>query len=497
MTPPAAPSNDPSDRALRRYLLFVLGAAFIGLFVLAGVAGGLMVEAQNLTGWVEHTYVVESDVSGLQAQVERAETARRGFLLVPSASFQDRYQEAEAAIPGFLSRLKTETADNPRQQARVAELTALTRERAERVGSMMRSATSGDIDAAIEKFRQDRGQPVLTRIRLVSHDMFAEEQSLHKELTNREIGATRAFFASVVLGGAVLVVLTFVAVALMRRYARDLGVAQAALRRLNVDLEARVSVRTAELRRANDEIQRFAYIVSHDLRSPLVNVMGFTSELEIGLETVRRHLERAGPEALDAATRSALDVEMPEAIGFIRSSSEKMDNLINAILRLSREGRRTLAPERLDMETLMTGILDNVRHRLMERDANARIEGRLPPLVSDRLALEQIFGNLVDNAVKYLAPNRPGEILIRGGQEGDRVWYEVQDNGRGVDPKDHERVFELFRRSGVQDQPGEGIGLAHVRALVYRLDGRIDLTSELGRGAAFRLSFPAEPEHTT
>ena len=107
--------------------------------------------------------------------------------------------------------------------------------------------------------------------------------------------------------------------------------------------------------------------------------------------------------------------------------------------------------------------------------------------------MEQVFGNLVDNALKYLQPGRAGRVVVRGREDRGRLVYEVQDNGRGIDPRDHERVFDLFRRAGVQDQPGEGIGLAHVRALVHRLGGSITLESALDRGSVFRVSLPPRP----
>jgi signal transduction histidine kinase len=116
----------------------------------------------------------------------------------------------------------------------------------------------------------------------------------------------------------------------------------------------------------------------------------------------------------------------------------------------------------------------------------------LPPVESDRMAVEQILSNLVENAIKYLSPARSGEIRIAGQRAGQRVEIDVSDNGRGIAPQDHERIFELFRRSGSQDQPGEGIGLAHVRALAYRLGGLIEVESELDRGARFRLSLPVK-----
>ena len=118
------------------------------------------------------------------------------------------------------------------------------------------------------------------------------------------------------------------------------------------------------------------------------------------------------------------------------------------------------------------------------------VERPMPPLVSDRLAVEQILSNLIENATKYLQPGRPGHIIVSGEQERGRVVLSVTDNGRGIAPGDHLRVFDLFRRSGAQDQPGEGIGLAHVRALAYRLGGTIDLRSTLGEGSTFRLILP-------
>ncbi|MHB8283571.1 MAG: sensor histidine kinase, partial [Caulobacteraceae bacterium] len=166
--------------------------------------------------------------------------------------------------------------------------------------------------------------------------------------------------------------------------------------------------------------------------------------------------------------------------------------LINAILKLSREGRRTLSPEPVDMGLVAQAVIDSLKHQAIERGAEIATAEPLPGLVTDRLAIEQVLSNLVENALKYLKPGRPGQIVIQGREEGVRRIYEVVDNGRGVDPKDHERIFDLFRRSGPQDQPGEGIGLAHVRALVYRLGGTVTVHSELDQGATFRLSLPAK-----
>jgi signal transduction histidine kinase len=146
-------------------------------------------------------------------------------------------------------------------------------------------------------------------------------------------------------------------------------------------------------------------------------------------------------------------------------------------------------PELLDMTQMVQGIADSVNHQTGEAGAEIVVEP-LPRLNSDRLSVEQVFGNLIDNAVKYLDHDRPGRIVVSGEEGHDWVIYRIVDNGRGIAARDHERIFELFRRSGRQDRAGEGLGLAFVRNSVRRLGGDITLDSELGKGSTFILKFP-------
>jgi two-component system sensor kinase FixL len=263
--------------------------------------------------------------------------------------------------------------------------------------------------------------------------------------------------------------------------------AEEALRRARDELEVRVQERTAKLTAANEEIKRFAYIVSHDLRAPLINLKGFASELRVACDVLQAALPAALPhlEALQRADVSrALDQDIPEALGFIETSVTRMDHLIRAILHLSRLGRRELYLESLDMLALVQGTVQTLAHQIAQRQVQVTVEP-LPTVIADRIAMEQIMGNLLANAVAYLDPDRPGEIIITGERHPNVTVVHVRDNGRGIAAEDIAKVFEPFRRVGRQDVPGEGMGLAYVQMLVRRHGGDIRCHSTLGVGTTF------------
>ncbi len=243
----------------------------------------------------------------------------------------------------------------------------------------------------------------------------------------------------------------------------------------------------AELEQANEEVKQFAYIVSHDLRAPLVNLKGFAAELRFSLETVDSAMEMALPH-LDEKQRQdvtlALHEDVPEALGFINSSASQMDHFISALLKLSRLGRRELNLESVDMETVVQATLESLAHQIEEHQVEVTV-GPLPEVVADQTSMVQIVGNLLGNAVKYLDPDRPGELEITAEPSRDETTFHIRDNGRGIAAEDMDKVFAPFRRVGRQDVPGEGMGLPYVQALVRRHGGRIWCESELRVGTTF------------
>jgi PAS domain S-box-containing protein len=243
----------------------------------------------------------------------------------------------------------------------------------------------------------------------------------------------------------------------------------------------------ADLERSNEEVKNFAYIVSHDLRVPLVNLKGYSSELRSALQVIGSNFDAALPHLNDekrSEVAMALHEDVPEALEFITNSVSRMDSFINSILLLSRMGRRDLKPESIDMNAVVQETLANLAHQIQERGITVTT-GSLPPVVADRTALEQIIGNILGNAVKYLDAERSGQIEISAATNNGEMIFSIRDNGRGIAQEDMDKVFAPFRRAGKQDTPGEGMGLAYVQTLVRRHGGRIWCESELGKGTVF------------
>src|SRR4051794_32049711 len=492
-------------RAIGQILL--LAAGFLVLVAISVASVILVNQARDDNAAVVRTVEAQNQINTVLLEIRRAESAARGYLLTFGPQLLADYEAAVASAVPAVDRLAQLTSDNAVQIANIRKLRPAVGQRLSQFAQEMAFLKRGDQANAAELVREAAASDTSGSIRDVAMAMLAEENRLFGQRTD-QADRTQVLASSVTIAGSSCVIaLAALSIFLVRRSARARDEAEAQLRDSNLNLESIVSERTADLREANEEIQRFAYIVSHDLRSPLVNIMGFTSELEElradifkRIATLSRGASSA-PLVPDSASDDAepvlegadrqLSQDFTEALGFIKSSIAKMDRLITAILNLTREGRREFQPVRIDTRELIEGIVSTVAHQAAEANAQIRIEP-LPDIVSDRLALEQIFSNLIDNALKYLKPGIAGDIAVRGRTKLGFAIFEIADNGRGIDPEDHQRIFELFRRAGPQDRPGQGIGLAHVRALVRRLGGTMSVASELHQGSTFTITLPLQ-----
>jgi signal transduction histidine kinase len=488
-------------RAMGQILL--LSAGFLVLVVISAASVLLVNKSREDNAWVVHTIEVENQTNALLLEIRRAESAARGYLVTMGPEFLADHNQAVAAIIPDIEKLERSTADNPLQVENTKKLRAAIETQLDQFAREMKFVKQGSLARATALVREAAARDTTSAIRDLANAMRVEEERLFNLRVANADRSERLATTVTIAGSTLVFLLAGIAILLLRQSARGRDEAEARLRDANLNLEATVDERTADLREANNEVQRFAHIVSHDLRSPLVNIMGFTSELEElrgdifrRIAALRQTAAAAPPPAIAVDGEPALEgadlqlsQDFSEALGFIKSSIGKMDRLITAILSLTREGRRQFDPVKIDTSELIETVVATLAHQAAEANATIRVAA-LPHIVSDRLALEQIFSNLIDNAIKYLKPGIPGEISVNGRTKLGFAIFEVADNGRGIDPKDHERIFDLFRRAGAQDRPGLGIGLAHVRALVRRLGGTMSVSSELNGGSTFAITLP-------
>ncbi|KEQ06567.1 MULTISPECIES: sensor histidine kinase [Pseudorhizobium] len=476
-------------------LMLLIGAAILVGIVLSSLFQARMTQSYFTT--VVELRNARAASADMLVLLQAAETGQRGFLLTQNENFLEPYQRSMDELGIRMERLKATLDAEDSVVDSVSRIEYLITEKLTELRETVAMAQAGDVAGAVAVVRAEYGRQVMEEAQDLLRSLIAAlDLRLNEGVEELSSSAvSMQWFA--IGGGIVIIAVVGGAILIVMQHVRALSRAQSAVEELNASLEERVEERTEDLMQANREIQRYAYIVSHDLRAPLVNIMGFTSELDTTLSTVRTYILSDGDRLTEDEIREArvaVEEDLPEAIGFIRSSTKKMDGLINAILKISRDGRRELKPEPIDLSELLENTAASIYHQVDEAGGEIRIAvGGAKGLISDRFSLEQIFGNLFDNAVKYRHPDRPLHLAVRAmPAKRNGVRIEVEDNGRGVAPEDHERIFELFRRSGVQDKTGEGIGLAHVRSLVRNLGGEITVTSTLGGGSTFIIRLPGD-----
>ena len=475
------------------YLAIALGLLLA--LALTGAAALLAARNEQLLKDVARTESTRAALADVLANLQNAETGQRGFLLTGKESYLGPYTRGAAELPGALDALEANLRNSPTAATALPlalSLRPVVNDKLAELAETLALARANDRAGALDTIQSDRGQSDMRAARLLIADLSAGQRRLLADQIADVNAGGRLLVRADALGFVLLALLALAIAWGAAQAFRTLRTAQASLAGVNDQLEQRVAERTAALTEANEEIQRFAYIVSHDLRAPLVNIMGFTSEMATAAQTVAAFVAQHTDPPPNQDVVLATTEDIPESLAFIKTSTAKMDRLIGAILKLSREGRRVLSPEPVALGPFLENIIRSMQHQADERGATVTI-GSLPDITTDRLVLEQIFSNLIENALKYLQPGRPGAITVTGRTDGATNIYEVKDNGRGIAARDLERVFELFRRAGDQTVPGEGIGLAHVRALVRRLGGRIDCVSAPGVGSTFRIELPRTP----
>jgi signal transduction histidine kinase len=577
-------------RLLTKGLLLVAVPIVFELALLAALFG---VERQVAVAerWALQSKKVINQAEALLDPLLRQASRLRAGIIVGDTSFADK-RSTWIEIADRLHALEAAVADNPEQTGRIArmrETIGRYREFTQRIAEQLRA---GHRDQVIAAYRGEEMPREINEFRGELGDFVDAENKLQADRNadlQESLNTQQFMLWFAVTGSLAIAVLTAFAFArhIGRRIAvltgntlrlgtgeslaaplagsdeiaqldavlHDTSSKLARAERDHAALKADLQRRAAELARVNEELRQqtqdnemFIYSVSHDLRSPLVNLQGFSRELKVSASELRETIDELGlPDAEREDLKRIVDGEVNESIGFLQSAVTRAAGIIDALLRLSRAGRVEFQWCLVDVDAVIGRVVDSLSSGIDARDARV-VTQPLPPAWGDASAIEQIFANLIGNALAYLDSARAGVIEIgwidgaagtaltaqadcdvvdahraipavtaaaagitnatgagiSGGADADapqadgragadtamHVYY-VRDNGLGIPAASLSKVFSAFQRLHTEVAAGEGIGLALVKRMVERHRGRVWVESAYGVGSTFYVALPA------
>lgn len=505
------------------------GSAAAGLvLVVALVAYWGFYQFQDAARWLTHTAQVRTSVQGVELAVSQAEGSGRAYLLTGRPRYADAYRHGIAQARLQLATVRRLSADNAQQQQRLAQLGPLLERHFVVLDSFVALRQARGLDSVLTTIRRldngvggDRGIAVSDSVQLLVAHVDAAEQALYGQRDARL--ARRSRLVTITLLGGSLLAVTLIllilqairrdvaartaAQARVREQAEAIAVQAEQLEQQQIELEQQVeeqqvlneeladanqrlarSTRRRErlirqLERSNKDLDQFAYVASHDLKAPLRGIANLSSWIEEDLASVMTDDTR-------------------EQMHLMRGRVHRMEALIDGILQYSRAGRVRTAPEPVDTGALVRDVVE-----LIAPPAGTQIvvAEAMPQVLAERVPLQQVFMNLIGNAVKYARRSAgPVEVRVLWSEEptdpeAPRLYrFSIADNGPGIAPQYHERVFGIFQTLQSRDQvEGTGIGLSVVKKIVEGQGGRVWVESAEGEGATFHFTWPAAPVPNT
>ncbi|WP_328774740.1 sensor histidine kinase [Deinococcus aquaedulcis] len=500
LPPAAAAPASPAGAGgvpLRDFLLRPLLTPFV---LLLGVGGAVMFGVDRNDQALQRVLDAQARtqlLSELTGQVSAMENGQRGFVITGQAGFLAPYQEAQASFQAAAYALHDLSVDDT-QRRTLAQVQAL-------VGRWQQEAAQPEIEARLTSLNRaatlvgrGRGRAILDQARGLLSVMATQENTRLSEATRQSqatLGAVRWFsVGGLLLGMALLVITAYRVTRTVGRHVQELGAAAQDMARgeytrrmpgspvqelgllgAQFDRMAEaVQERERQLRRSNRELEQFTYVASHDLQEPLRTIGSYTELL------ARRY-------------GGQLDERADQYIAFTTAATRRLKTLIQDLLTYSRVRRAEQDAVPVDLDVLVRGLLAELQPQIQAAQAQVQV-GPLPTVTTTPDLLAQALHHLISNALKFRAPDRPARVEITAARDGARWVLAVRDNGLGIAPEYHERIFGVFQRlHGADAYPGSGIGLAVTRAVAEGLGADLWLDSTPDQGSTFSLRLPAEP----
>lgn len=464
--PPPSGEN-LNKRAFRKVLFRALLFPLVSAFLLALLISWQIKALLDMTTWVDRSQQLISQSHRVQKLLTDMETGLRGYALTGDREYLNPYEEARTELDSALAKIHRLVEEQPREIARVKKVEALAKEWVVRYSDVTITRLKGGrrrvYDPAIGRTMMDEMRDELSQ--LIQVATVLREERVERAQT----------MARVLSGGGVLFALSlgfFLALSARRHIFHLTELYQAALDERNRLLASETlrSQQAQEAVRARDE---FLSIASHELKTPLTS-------LRLQLQLMEKAIKNsAGPEKIASHSGQSL------------KSIDRITHLVDDMLDISRisAGRLTLHKERFDLAQLVKEVADRLSPLAQQAGCTIELENKEPAAGEwDRFRLDQVLTNLISNAIKYGAG---GAIQVTLRAKADSVVLEVRDQGIGIAPENHERIFQRFERVNSEHSvSGMGLGLYITRQIVDMQGGTLEVKSRLGHGALFRVTLP-------
>jgi signal transduction histidine kinase len=456
----------------------------------------------NDAQWVAHTHQVIAKSEGLLSTTIDAETGQRGYLLTGLERYLEPFNKAMKLLPERLNEIKSLTSDNSNQQKRLLNLEKLIEQKTAELNQTISLKRNGKEDDALQVVRSDKGKILQDKIRIVIENMVSEENILlSKRMKSTEDGQKIMFFTLLFFLGFSLLIVIVLSIIISNSITKPIAILSNAVIQVSEgnyqsfisidktkndeistisksfnhmiktlrDTFENINLKSIELDKKNKELDQFSYIVAHDLKEPLRNISSLVGFLKEDAE-------------------DKLDGDDLENMNLIVSRAERMDRLISDVLSYSKLGKESIVKTTENITLILEEVIGDLQ--IVESKFNIELKGDFPVMNVERVFLRQVFSNIISNAIKY-NENENGELVISYRQEGPFNIFSFQDNGPGIIPQYHEKLFKIFQTlHGEKREDSTGIGLATVKKIIEEMGGEITLDSDEGKGCNFEVKLP-------
>ena len=437
-------------------------------------------------------------VNRLHVAVLRVESGQRGYMLTDDEEYLTDYTETLGVIGELMDEVEVSSfsSDIDEQSVRIEELLNLTRAKINEVIKVVELIKEGKQKEAVNLVESDKGINLYRRFEELFREIDESERSMQGTHLANLMSLRRDSVNTLIISSATTLLLVIAVFLLLKINSREHEKYQADLESINEDLESRIEERTQELSlysdelaRSNRELEDFAFVASHDLQEPLRKIRAFGNRLESGYS-------------------EAIDERGKDYLARMLNAAERMSMLISDLLAFSRVSTRGKDFNEVNLDNVIQSVLGDLEIAIDEKSAQIDVSKGLPSIRGDKTQLEQLFLNLISNALKFQREGVTPVVKI-GLQEvteedtkdiilsEEYTWVKitVNDNGIGFDQSFAEKIFAPFQRlHGRSEYKGTGIGLAVCRRIVERHNGQITAISAPGHGATFSIVIPVDSD---